>query len=165
MAFKLALRLPFVGGKADAEADSETRATTPAAAGFFARPLPFIGRLAIGRQLQVLTALLILLLLADGAIVAYDTRQSTIGTMYIAMVGKIRMLSQRLAKAAQQASQGNAAAFRQLKDSRDEFAALAKLLVEGGTAAGVSVPASPEGVRGALDTLGTEWKKNERNAA
>src|SRR5439155_20148454 len=134
MAFKLALRLPFVGRNADAEGASETRATTPAAAGFFARPLPLIGRLAIGRQLQLLTAVLILLLLADGAIVAYDTRQSTIGTMYIATVGKIRMLSERLAQAAQQASQGNAAAFRQPKDSRDELAPPAKLLLGGGTA-------------------------------
>src|SRR5205807_973143 len=97
--------------------------TRPAAAGFFARPLWLIGRLSIGRQLQMLTAALILLLVADAAIVAYDTRQSTIGTMYIATVGKIRMLSQRLAKAAQQASQGNAAA-PALQELADEISAL-----------------------------------------
>jgi twitching motility protein PilJ len=166
MALKMALRLPFVGRDADvaAESETETQTSAPAAAGFFARPLPLLGRLPIGRQLQLLTVALILLLLADAAIVAYDTRQSTIGTIYIATVGKVRMLSQRLAKAAQQASQGNAAAFKQLKESRDEFAALVRLLVQGGAAAGVSVPASPDSVRAVLDHLGNEWKKNERNA-
>ena len=38
------------------------------------------------------------------------------------------MLSQRLAKAAQQASQGNPVAFKQLRESRDEFAGLVTLL-------------------------------------
>src|SRR5439155_18092588 len=166
MAFKLAVKLPFLSrGEAAQQGAPRQRAPRAASGGILAAPLRLIGRLTGGRQLQLLTALLVLLLLADAAIVVVDARQATFNSLYIAAVGKIRMLSQRLAKAAQQASQGNAAAFRQLKDSRDEFAALAKLLVEGGTAAGVSVPASPEGVRGALDTLGTEWKKNERNAA
>jgi twitching motility protein PilJ len=163
MALKLALRLPFVGRNAGAE-EVETAKPAPGRAGFFARPLPLIGRLPIGRQLQLLTVLLVALLAVDAAIVAVDTRQGAIGTVYIATVGKIRMLSQRLAKAAQQASQGNAAAFRQLRDSRDEFVAALKLLVEGGTAAQVSVPPSPGSVRPALDALSIEWRKNERNA-
>jgi twitching motility protein PilJ len=158
MAFKLALRLPFVGREAQEEQ------TERAGGSWMSRPLWIIGRLPIGRQLQVLTALLVALLLVDAGIVAYDTRQGTIGTIYIATVGKIRMLSQRLAKAAQQASQGNAAAFKQLRDSRDEFAAALRLLVQGGIASQVSVPASPEDVRQALGVLETEWKKNERNA-
>ena len=158
MAFKLALRLPFVGR----EAQEEQRER--AGGSWMSRPLWIIGRLPIGRQLQVLTTLLVALLLVDAGIVAYDTRQGTIGTIYIATVGKIRMLSQRLAKAAQQASQGNAAAFKQLRDSRDEFAAALRLLVQGGIASQVSVPPSPEDVRQALGVLDAEWKKNERNA-
>src|SRR5688572_33305599 len=117
-----------------------------------------------GRKLQTLIAVLVALLLVDGALVFYDLRQASVGTLYIATVGKIRMLSQRLAKAAQQASQGNAAAFKQLRESRDEFAAALRLLVQGGAAGQVSVPASPEDVRQALGVLEGEWKKNERNA-
>ena len=64
-------------------------------------------RMATGRQLQILTAMLVVLLAVDAVVVAYDAREGTFGTVYIATVGKIRMLSQRLAKAAQQASQGN----------------------------------------------------------
>jgi twitching motility protein PilJ len=74
------------------------------------------------------------------------------------------MLSQRLAKAAQQASQGNREAFKQLRQSRDEFAALMKLLSLGGESGGVSLPPTPASSRPALDKLDVEWKKTERNA-
>ena len=127
--------------------------------------LPLIGRLPVARQLQVLTGLLVALLLVDAAIVVMDARQATFNTLYVAAVGKVRMLSQRLAKAAQQASQGNPAAFKQLRESRDEFAALVKLLIGGGAAGGVELPPTPERVRPVLDALETEWKKSERNAA
>src|SRR3954462_3990096 len=77
-----------------------------------------------GRKLQMLIVLLAVLLAIDAAVVVFDARQATFNTLYVATVGKLRMLSQRLAKAAQQASQGNREAFKQLRDSRDEFAAL-----------------------------------------
>ena len=117
------------------------------------------------RKLQVLIAALIALLLIDAAVVWYDARQGTFGTLYIATVGKLRMLSQRLAKAAQQASQGNKEAFKQLRDSRDEFAAQVKLLTAGGSTQGVSLPPTPEAVRPALQALDIQWKKTERNAS
>jgi twitching motility protein PilJ len=115
-------------------------------------------------RLQFLIAALVLLLAIDGVVVWLDARQSTFGTIYIATVGKIQMLSQRLAKAAQQASQGNLAAFKQLRESRDEFAASMNLLLSGGPAAGVTLPATADAARPALDALNAEWKKSERNA-
>ena len=87
-----------------------------------------------GRRLPTLAALLALLIVLDAGLVVYDAREATFNTVYVATVGKIRMLSQRLAKAAQQASQGNAAAFTQLRESRDEFAAAVQLLESGGPA-------------------------------
>src|SRR5688572_8585340 len=127
--------------------------------------LPLLGKLPSGRQLQILTGALVFFLLVDAAVVWLDARQSTFGTIYIATVGKIRMLSQRLAKAAQQASQGNLEAFKQLRESRDEFAAQMNLLLAGGPAAGVTLPPTSQSVRPALDALDVQWKKNERNAA
>jgi twitching motility protein PilJ len=128
------------------------------------KPLPIIGRFTIAKQLQILTALLIFLLVVGGVIVALDARQGTFGTIYIASVGKIQMLSQRLAKAAQQASQGNPDAFKQLRESRDEFAGLIKLLSAGGSASGVDLPATSGAARPALDALDAEWRKTNRNA-
>src|SRR3954471_1215291 len=118
----------------------------------------------LGRRLPLLTALLAIVILVDAAIVVYDAREATFNTLYVAAVGKIRMLSQRLAKAAQQASQGNREAFKQLRDSRAEFAATVALLSAGGTASGVALPASPANMRPQLAALEAEWKKTERNA-
>jgi twitching motility protein PilJ len=160
MALKTALKVPFM--------EQTEGAAPPAPANSGPRPsrgLWLIGRLATGRQLQILIALLVSLLLVDAAVVWLDARQSTFGTIYIATVGKIRMLSQRLAKAAQQASQGNLEAFKQLRESRDEFAAQMNLLLAGGAAAGVTLPPTSQGVRPALDALDVQWRKNERNAA
>ena len=81
------LKLPFVGRDAAVAApsprstgDAAPKAAPGARGPLLARPLPLIGHLPTGGQLKVLTSLLIGLLLVDGAIVAYDTRQSTFAT-------------------------------------------------------------------------------------
>ena len=106
-----------------------------------------------GRRLPFLVVLLALVVLLDAAVVIYDAREATIQTVYVAAVGKLRMLSQRLAKAAQQASQGNADAFKQLRSSRDDFASTVQL-----------IDRAPDRVRPQVTALETEWKKTERNA-
>src|SRR5467141_1187942 len=161
MAFKLAVKLPFLSrGEA-----AQQRPPRAASGGMLAAPLRLISRLTGGRQLQLLTGLLVILLLIDAVIVVMDARQATFNSLYIATVGKIRMLSQRLAKAAQQASQGNREGFKQLRDSRDEFASQVKLLLSGGVASGVDLPPTSERVRPMLNALDQEWKKTERNAS
>src|SRR5882762_8678459 len=166
MAFKLALKLPFLSrGEAAQQGAPLKRPARAAPGGILAAPLRLISRLTGGRQLQLLTALLVLLLLVDAAIVVVDARQATFNSLYIATVGKIRMLSQRLAKAAQQASQGNGVAFKQLRDSRDEFASQVRTLQSGGVASGVDLPPTSERVRPMLNALDQEWKKTERNAS
>jgi twitching motility protein PilJ len=158
----LKLKIPFLGRRAaPVEGPAPAASAKPAAA---RGGVPLIGRLSSGRQLQMLIGLLVALLAIDGAVVWVDARQSTFGTIYIATAGKIRMLSQRLAKAAQQASQGNLEAFKQLRESRDEFAAQVQLLTHGGPVAGTTLPATSDQVRPTLNALDTEWKKSERNA-
>jgi twitching motility protein PilJ len=162
MAFNIgALKFPFLGRGADPGEVAQGGAKPAAAAG----GLWLIGRLPIGRQLLILIGALSLLLAAIFTIVVYDTRQGTFGTLYIASVGKLQMLSQRLAKAAQQSSQGNAEAFKQLRSSRDEFAALIKLLAFGGASGGVDLPPTPDAVQPRLTALDREWGKTQRNAA
>ncbi len=117
-----------------------------------------------GRKLKFLVVLLAVVMTVNGLVVVYDARQATFNTLYVAAVGKIRMLSQRLAKAAQQASQGNREAFKQLRESRDEFSALVNLLSAGGASGGVNLPPTPQTVRPLLAALETEWRKTDRNA-
>jgi len=164
MAMKLALKLPFLGRRTK-DAPVAAQAEPAKSRSWLARPLPLIGRLSTAKQLQVLTTGLVLFLVVDAAVVAYDTRQGTFATIYVSTVGKIRMLSQRLAKAAQQSSQGNREAFKQLRDSRDEFAKSVKLLLAGGIASGVDLPASSQAVRPELEKLDKEWQKTEKNAS
>jgi twitching motility protein PilJ len=163
MAIKLgALKLPFLGRGSDAEGEPAGAAAGTEAAG--AGGLPLIGRLPIGRQLQILIGALVLLLAIIAGIAVVDNRQATFSTIYIASVGKLQMLSQRLAKAAQQASQGNAEAFKQLRSSRDEFAGLIKLLAFGGESGGATLPPTSEKTQPLLNALDREWSKTERNA-
>src|SRR5260221_6131098 len=160
MAIKLGALKLFGGGKAPAAQAPAGKPAAPARGGFLAWRLPLLGSMRTGKQLQILTTVLVLLLLADAAIVFVDARQGTFGTVYIATVGKIRMLSQRLAKAAQQASQGNKEAFKQLRQSRNEFDASMKLLSGGGLASGaVDLPATASAARPGLHALDTEWAK------
>src|SRR6185369_2329164 len=56
-------------------------------------------------------------------------------------------------------------AFKQLKQSHDEFEATIKALLSGGELSGTTVPATSEGPRAALETLNGEWLKTERNAS
>jgi twitching motility protein PilJ len=128
--------------------------------------LNILGKLpAAGRRLPVFIVLLLALLAVDLGVAWYDARQATFGTIYIATVGKIRMLSQRLAKAAQQASQGNLEAFKQLRESREAFAAQMSLLLNGGSVGSETLPATSTETRPVLEALDAQWKKNERNAA
>ena len=147
------LKVPFVARGGGAAGQTSANPAAAAAA-------PSSG----GRKLKFLVALLALLMLVNGLVVVYDARQATFNTLYVAAVGKIRMLSQRLAKAAQQASQGNREAFKQLRDSRDEFSALVNLLAAGGPSGGVNLPPTPESVRPMLGALESEWRKSDRNA-
>ncbi len=145
------LKVPFVArGGGAAGPTSAIAAATPPSSG--------------GRKLKFLVVLLAVVMTANGLVVVYDARQATFNTLYVAAVGKIRMLSQRLAKAAQQASQGNREAFKQLRESRDEFSALVTLLAAGGASGGVNLPPTPDTVRPLLSALETEWRKTDRNA-
>ena len=155
----LKIKLPTAKGAGKSAAKSSAAAAGPTGG------IPLIGHLPSTRQLQILVSALAFLLVVAGLVVALDARQASFGTVYIASVGKIRMLSQRLAKAAQLASRGSADAFKELRAGRDEFVLLIKLLDAGGESGGVSLPPTPDAVRPALDALNAEWSKTDRNAA
>ena len=159
----MAIGWPKLGRKKVAAA---TRAVAQKAGASSALPeiarLPLIGKLTIGQQLLVLVALLTVL----GGVAAYvafkDNRTATYGTIYLSSAGELRMLSQRIGKATQTALQGSAPAFRELYDARERFTQSLTLLANGGQAAGVSLPATSEAVRPALEQLQGEWAKAER---
>ena len=108
----------------------------------------------------ILLAFLFVVALAMGGLAI---RTATHGTAYVSGAGQMRMLSQRIAKETQQGLQGVPAAFARLKASRDEFAELYQALANGGTIAGVSVPATAEAAREPLERVAKLWGKADPN--
>ena len=116
-----------------------------------------LGRYSVTKQLQILGGVLLCLMLITTVVVFRDNRESAYGSVYLATAGDMRMLSQRLAKATSLAQQGNALAFRQLRDSHSEFVVNLGRLSNGGELAGTVVPPSPLRVRPQLDKLKSIW--------
>jgi twitching motility protein PilJ len=92
---------------------------------------PLLGKLPIGKQLQLLSVAL-LAFLAIAVVSAYfDNRVAAQGTRYISESSKLLMLSQRLAKDAQQGLQGNFGAFENLSQSRQAISEAIAILDKG----------------------------------
>jgi len=127
------------------------------------RPLPLIGRLPASRQYGVLGVVLLLLAALAAATVVVDRRLAADGAVYLATAANMRVLTQRIAKAAEGVTSGNAELFPQLQGARGELADSLKLLMQGGQAAGRTVPASSDAVQPVLDELSRDWVRTERN--
>src|SRR5690349_8288155 len=102
--------------------------------------LPFIGGRPLTFQLQVLGSLALVLLLATAFMVFQDTVLRTRNATYINITSQMQFHTQRLAKAGGLAARGQAGAFDQLQNSRDEFATYLAILQKGGNAFDATVP-------------------------
>jgi twitching motility protein PilJ len=122
-----------------------------------------LGTVRVGRQYTALGAIFAVLFVAAAVMVFIDNRQATHGTVYVSTSAQMRMLSQRIAKAAQTGLIGNPEAFKQLQQSRDEFITALKLLTQGGQAGEVSLPPTSDEVKPKLDALAKEWDKTDRS--
>jgi len=127
------------------------------------RRLLGLGTVRVGRQYTILGATFAVLFVASAVVVFIDNREATYGTIYVSTAAQMRMLSQRIAKAAQTGLIGSPEAFKQLQQSRDEFIAALKLLTQGGQAGDVSLPSSSDTVKPQLDALTKEWDKTDRS--
>jgi twitching motility protein PilJ len=149
------------GGKAPAKVQAPATVGGPGAkpaAGKALKTMP------ASRQLQLLAALFLLFLVVIAVMVFLDTRSATRNTAYVQAAGDMRMLSQRLAKAAQRALQGDPAAFAELKTSREQFGQLAGTLRQGGNIGDVEVQAVPESVAPALEKVVRQWEAADKSA-
>ena len=114
------------GGRKDSRLDAPGSPSAPpatqrgrrSAARPAARPLPLIGGLPVSRQYGVLGALLLILAALAAATVVLDRRQAADGAVYLATAANMRVLTQRIAKAAEGVTSGNADLFPQLQSAR-----------------------------------------------
>jgi twitching motility protein PilJ len=141
-----------------------TVANVGGAAGGRARGRELLVAMTATRQLQVLAVLFLLFLVIIAALATMDARGATRGTAYVQSAGDMRMLSQRLAKAAQRGLRGDAAAFVELRSSREHFGRLADTLRQGGMIGEVEVPPVPDSVAPAFEQVLKQWEQTDKNA-
>ena len=127
------------------------------------RSLVGLGRLRVGQQYTILGVIFGILFVIAAVLVFIDNRAATYGTIYVSTSADMRMLTQRIAKAAQTGLIGNPDAFKQLQASRDQFIAALNLLTKGGKAGDVSLPPTSDAVRPILDVLTKEWEKTDKS--
>lgn len=108
--------------------------------------------LPLRRQLALLAALLVMLLAGALWLAWSEYRDAHFGEGHLAAAAEMRMLSQRLAKAALRGLHGDADAFPQIQASRDGFAAALARLTRDARAPG------------ALEDLRMDWARTEKNA-
>ena len=154
-----------------AEAFAETIVVNPAAraakrkAAGADRPaaLPIIGGMPVLRQYIVLGSALLVMIFIAAVTIVVDNRQASYSAIYLSTGANMRMLTQRIAKATQDAITGNAAAFRILQESRQQFVSQLSMLSVGGDIGGARVPAASDSVQPVLDTLKSGWDLTDRN--
>jgi len=173
----MAFKLPIAIGGKKASTDNKTPGSPPApskntgqrgaqAAGRSeVSPLPVIGKLPVSAQLKVLLVGLGMLLAIASLVIFADYRAATNGTAYVATAGQMRMLSQRVPKSTQAALSGSAIGFKQLEESRAQFAQALLVLTQGGVVSGTTLPPTADAVMPTLETLAKEWEKIDRNVA
>jgi twitching motility protein PilJ len=123
MAFKLPeIKLPF---RSKPGAKKARRGTVDSV------PLPLIGRLSSHRQLQVMGAISLLALLGVVASVVLDFRATSNGARYLELAGDLKLLSQRIAKDAGAAVQGNQTALDGLSNNKQEVERIMAILQKG----------------------------------
>jgi twitching motility protein PilJ len=125
-----------------------TSAPAPADAAGPGFRLPLIGHLPPARQLNYLVTTLAVSLALSAGFVALNVHYSATGALSTQMAGDALMHSQRIGKAAPNAVEGNAEAFRQLDESRRELAGDLALRAGGGDYRGRRLPAPGGELRG-----------------
>jgi len=114
-----------------------------------ASSIPLFGHLPVAMQLQILGGILLGLILITAAAAFMDNRAAAQNARYVAQSSKLLMLSQRLAKSAEQGLSGDQAAFESMTQSRESFDSILSLLDKGDAA----LPATSGDARAALNAL------------
>ncbi len=124
------------------------------------RQLPLIGHLPVAKQQQIVFVVMFVLFAISGVMWWVDARSNAQRGAAAATATEMQMLSQRLARGAALAAQGELAAFPAVRDSRDRFRADLDALASGGSAKGVSLDAVTDGAAvKVLQDLRTRWDR------
>jgi twitching motility protein PilJ len=163
----MAFKLPFkLGGKSSPGNQAfSTVLDMPAGSATGKRGgLPLLGNRTTAEQLHVLGIVFGVTLLVAAVAGLLDVKQQRDGDALIAAATHARTLSQQIAKSVPLALQGNAAAFKELREAKDLFNAYVNAISNGGEVEGQSIPRTPDAHRAQLDATIAVWDKSAQNA-
>ncbi len=123
------------------------------------RSLPLIGEKPLKSQLKILGGAWAVAVLVSFLPLTWYGLNVSILKQHASVSTEMQMLSQRIAKGAQQAALGNPIAFAQLKEADQRFSGDIKNLTQGG--GGVS--ASPAAVQPLLKEMNKQWEGMRRD--
>ncbi|MES2831412.1 MAG: methyl-accepting chemotaxis protein [Pseudomonadota bacterium] len=126
--------------------------------------LPVLGGLSVAQQIRVLLAILVASLALTAVFAFLNARNSVQNSTQTQIAGDALMHSQRIGKAAPNAIQGNAEAFKQLADSRSEFNIDLTVLEQGGTFKNRSIDAPSSERQPILQEVRTAWLNTDKAA-
>ena len=86
-------------------------------------------------------------------------------TTYVAVIGEIRTLSERMQSTALRASEGESKAFPSLVQTRDRLRLLVDTVVQGGDLAAGHISTPPEQLKAQLDRLAAEFDRHSDNVS
>ncbi len=124
--------------------------------------LPLIGKLPMLQQVLILGAVVLVLFVIGAFTAVVNVREAGYGAAYVGAAGQLRTLSQQIAKSVPFALQGKPEAIREMASAREKFAALLDALLKGGVIGSITVSATPEKARPALDSAITMWGKIDK---
>ncbi len=127
------------------------------------KPLPVIGHLAVGTQLQILGGALLVLFVMVGIATFVNDIRVTSGAAYAKANAEISMLSQRLGKSAQQALDGDPRGFEQLLEARDRIVDVVDVLKGSGTNGEFALPEWALQVVPEMAGVARVWEDAESN--
>ena len=163
MAFKLpSFKLPKFDRRAPRAPGKPVPGATPMVDRRGKGRLPLIGHLDIQVQFRILGTVFLISLLISIAAIFMQVQTTARGTTYLSVAGHIAPLTQQIPKATQAAMQGQKDGFLELRDGRDAFGKLLEGLLEGGEVKGITVAATSEAARPALDALRADWDKQNK---
>jgi methyl-accepting chemotaxis protein len=122
-------------------------------------PLPLIGKMSSNVQNWILGSGAVVCLLLAVTLFGINTYKASNNAAYLTTTTEMQMLTQRLAKSAQQAALGNETGFTQLRQARDKFSADLNNLVNGSANAPATELAKPS-----LDEISQLWAPTEKKA-
>ncbi|MBS0308866.1 MAG: type IV pili methyl-accepting chemotaxis transducer N-terminal domain-containing protein [Proteobacteria bacterium] len=127
--------------------------------------LPFIGEMPLAEQVRLLFLLLAGALFLAIVFVFANSRSSAISATQTQIAAEMLMHSQRIGKAAPNAIQGNAEAFKQLQDSRNALQGDWNILYDGGTYQNRKIGAPDAAMKRVLEDTQRVWEKSEISAS